>query len=102
MLGGLFRKTLRLIKCVRVCVCVCVRVCVHLLNCVQLFVNPWIVAHQAPLSIGSPRQEYWSGLPFPSPGIFLTQRLNLCLLHLLHHQVSSLPLAPPIPHCFSK
>ena len=30
--------------------------------------NPWTVAHQAPLSMGFPRQEYWSGLPFPSPG----------------------------------
>ena len=29
---------------------------------------PWTVAHQAPLSMGLPRQEYWSGLPFPSPG----------------------------------
>ena len=33
-----------------------------------LFATPWTVAHQAPLSIGFPRQEYWSGLPFPSPG----------------------------------
>ena len=32
------------------------------------FVTPWTVAHQAPLSRGFPRQEYWSGLPFPSPG----------------------------------
>ena len=32
--------------------------------------TPWIVAHQAPLSMGFPRQEYWSGLPFPSPGDF--------------------------------
>ena len=40
----------------------------QLLNCVQLFVTPWIVASQAPLSMGSCRQEYWSGLPFPSPG----------------------------------
>ena len=31
-------------------------------------VTPWTVAHQAPLYIGFPRQEYWSGLPFPSPG----------------------------------
>ena len=38
------------------------------LGCVQLFVTPWTVAHQAPLSIGFSRQEYWSGLPFPSPG----------------------------------
>ena len=39
-----------------------------LLSRVRLFVTPWIVAHQAPLSMESPRQEYWSGLPFPSPG----------------------------------
>ena len=31
-------------------------------------VTPITVAHQAPLSLGFPRQEYWSGLPFPSPG----------------------------------
>ena len=30
--------------------------------------NPWTVAHQASLSMGFPRQEYWRGLPFPSPG----------------------------------
>ena len=32
------------------------------------FVTPWTVARQALLSMGFPRQEYWSGLPFPSPG----------------------------------
>ena len=32
------------------------------------FATPWIVAHQAPLSMGFPRQEYWSRLLFPSPG----------------------------------
>ena len=32
------------------------------------FATPWTVAHQAPLSMGFPRQEYWSGLSFPSPG----------------------------------
>ena len=32
------------------------------------FATPWPAAHQAPLFIGLPRQEYWSGLPFPSPG----------------------------------
>ena len=31
-------------------------------------VTPWTAAHQAPLSMGFPRHEYWSGLPFPSPG----------------------------------
>ena len=40
----------------------------YVLSCVQLFVTPWMVAHQAPLSLGFPRQEYWNGLPFPSPG----------------------------------
>ena len=33
-------------------------------------VAPWTVAHQAPLSLGFSRQEYWSGLPFPSPAIW--------------------------------
>ena len=39
-----------------------------LLSHVQLFETPWIVAPQASLSQGLFRQEYWSGLPFPSPG----------------------------------
>ena len=30
--------------------------------------NPWTIAHQATLSMGFSKQEYWSGLPFPSPG----------------------------------
>ena len=42
--------------------------CVKSLQSVQLFATPWIVAHQAPLSRGFPRQENWSGLPFPPPG----------------------------------
>ena len=38
------------------------------LSRVRLFATPWTVACQAPLSMGFSRQEYWSGLPFPSPG----------------------------------
>ena len=38
------------------------------LSRVQLFVTPWTVAYQTPLSMGFSRQECWSGLPFPSPG----------------------------------
>ena len=38
------------------------------LSHVQLFATAWTVAHQAPPSMGFSRQEYWSGLPFPSPG----------------------------------
>ena len=39
-----------------------------LLNHVRLFAVPWTVAYQAPPSMKISRQEYWSGLPFPSPG----------------------------------
>ena len=38
------------------------------LSHVRLFATPWTVAHQAPPSMGFSRKEYWSGLPFPSPG----------------------------------
>ena len=38
------------------------------LSRVQLFATLWSVAHQAPLSMKLSRQEYWNGLPFPSPG----------------------------------
>ena len=37
-------------------------------SCTWLFVTPWTLAHQAPLSVGFLRQEYWLGEPFPSPG----------------------------------
>ena len=49
------------------------RVYVHAqsLSSVQPFATPWTVAHQAPLSMGLSRQEYWSALPFPSPGDLL-------------------------------
>ena len=51
------------------CVCVCVCVCVlGRFSHVQPFATPWTVAHQAPLSMGLSRQEYWSGLPCPPPG----------------------------------
>ena len=53
--------------------------------------HPTIVGRQPPLSMGFSRQEYWSGLPFPSPGIFLTQRLN-----------PSLPRCRQILHCLSR
>ena len=52
------------------------------LSCVWLFVTPWTVGHQAPLSLGFSRQEYWSALPFPSPGdFFQAQRSSLGLPH---------------------
>ena len=42
--------------------------CVCVLSHAQFFAASWTVAHQAPLSMEFSRQEYWSGLPFPSPG----------------------------------
>ena len=47
------------------------RICSQSLQSCPLFVTPWTVASQAPLSMGFPRQEYWSGLPFPPPGDLL-------------------------------
>ena len=47
---------------------------------VRLLATLWIVAHQAPLSLGFSWQEYWSGLPCRPPGIFLTQGSNLHLI----------------------
>ena len=52
------------------------------------FVIPWTIALQVPLSMEFSRKEYCRGLPFPFPGIFLTQGLNLGLLHcrqILYH-----------------
>ena len=53
--------------------------------------TPWTVAHQAPLSMGFSRQEYWSGVPFPSPGNLPnigiqpgTPALQQILYHLSH------------------
>ena len=60
-------------------------VCVYaqLLSYIQLFVTPWTVALQAPLSMGISRQEYWSGLPCPLPGDLLDPRIQ--------------PASPPAP-----
>ena len=49
------------------------------LSRVRLFVTPWTVAYQAPLSMGFSRQEYWSGLPFPSPKQLLGHAKNVHL-----------------------
>ena len=61
--------------------------CVQLLSSVQCFAAPWTVAHQA-LSMEFSRQEYWSGLPLPTPGDLpnpVTESAS----------VDSLPLVPP-------
>ena len=47
----------------------CGFICAQSFSHVQLSATPWKVARQTPLSMGFSRQEYWSGLPFPSPGV---------------------------------
>ena len=76
-----------------VCVCVSVSVCVQLsLSCVQLFVTPWTVTHQVPLSMEFSRQEYWSWLPFATPGDLPNSGIKPYIWCLLHWQEDSLPL----------
>ena len=58
----------------------------ELLSHVWLFWTLWTVACQAPLSMGFSRQAYWSRLPCPPPGIFLTQGSNPHLQYLLYWQ----------------
>ena len=55
-------------------------------SCVWLFVTPWTVALQAPLSMGFLRQENWSGVPFSSPKDIPIEELNPHLYSLLHWQ----------------
>ena len=63
---------------------------VQLLGCVPLFAIPWTVAHQAPLSMGFLRQEYWKGLPFPSAADLPDPGIEPVSPEL---QVDSLPLS---------
>ena len=71
--------------------------CVHakLLSRVQIFATPWTVALQASLSMGSPRQEYLSGLPFPPPGDLPNPGTEPRSLALQALQADSLPSEPP-------
>ena len=55
-------------------------VCAQLFSCIQLFVIPWTVAHQAPRSVEFSRQEYWSGLPFPASGDLPRSEIELAFL----------------------
>ena len=63
-----------------------------LLSHVWLFETPCTVGLQTPLPMEFRRQEYWSGLPVPTPVDLPDPQINLSLLHLLHWQADSLPL----------
>ena len=56
------------------------KVKVKSLSCVRLFATPWTAAYQAPPSIGFSRQEYWSGVPLPSPKWLHSIPLNCCMI----------------------
>ena len=66
--------------------------CWCVLSHVRLFGAPWTVAHQAPLSMGFPRQVYWSALPFPPPGDLPNPGTEPASPAL---QADSLPAEPP-------
>ena len=63
-----------------------------MLSHVQPSATLWTVTHQAPLSTEFSRQEYWGGLPLPTPRDFPDPRIKPHLLDLLHCQADSLPL----------
>ena len=72
------------------------------LSSVWLFAIPWTVAHQALLSMGFSRQEYWRVLPCTPPGDLPDAGIKTCLLCLLYWQACSLPLwsLPVLPYKF--
>ena len=71
----------------------------YMLSHGQLFVTPWTVAHLAPLSVGFSRQEYWSGLPFPTPGYL--HNPGIILVSLMYSALTgrvftTVPLGKPL------
>ena len=84
--------------CVCVCVCACPHACTHLLSSVQLFVTGWTVPHKAPLSMEFSRQEYWSELPFPTPGDLSNPRKQFSCVSCIGR--GFLPLSTEIVNCF--
>ena len=86
----------RMMLCVCVCVCVCARhVCT--LSRFKLFATPRTETYQAPLSMGFSRPEYWTGLPFASPGDLLDpakEKVSCTgkqVLHRLSHHNANIP-----------
>ena len=67
----------------------------HCFSRIQLFVTLWMVAHQTPLSLGFPWQEYWSRLPCSPPGDLPDLGIKPASLIFLHWQAGSLPLVLP-------
>ena len=64
--------------------------------------TPWTVAHQAPLSMGSSRQEYWSGLPCPPPGYLPNPGIEPSSLASSALVGEFFTTAPPVNYVFVK
>ena len=67
---------------------------------VQLFATPWTVARQAPKSMEFSRQEYWSELPFPSPGYLCNPRIETVSLAWQSDFLTMSHLGSPLTHYF--
>ena len=65
------------------------------LSRVQFCVTPWTIAHQAPLTMELSRQEYWRGLPFPSPGDLPNPGIEPTSLACFALAGGCLPAVPP-------
>ena len=80
----------------------CVRVC--LLSPVWLSATPWTGAHQAPLSMGFSKQDYWSGLSFPTPGDLPRPEMEPASSTLAGRHFTTLPPGKPewLPYAESK
>ena len=93
-----------LCTCIKKCICLYayvyrVYIACAVLSCfsnIWFFATPWTITHQAPLSIGLSKQEYWSGLPCPPPGDLPDPGTEVTSPRSLASQVDSLPLAPPV------
>ena len=73
---------------------------VKLLSRVRLLATPWTEAYQAPLSMGFSRQEYWSGVPLPSPDIRHTtvKKRSVSSIPLMTQAIPDVILLKPCPH----
>ena len=85
---------------IRMCIRPCLFFCVHAQLCSTLC-DPVDSSLPGSCVHRTSRQEYWSGLPFPSPGDLPAQGLNLHVLHLLCWQADSLPLCHCFCHCWN-
>ena len=73
------------------------KVKVKSLSHVRLFATPWTAAYQAPLSMGLPRQEYWSGVPLPSPALYAVSCIYNILEKTLESPLDSKEIKPVKP-----